>query len=262
MVALDTVDFENRVQEIEGQCPAQLVQSVLSSFREAVALSSLEIRRVDNSRRSLEKFRNFWTKLCAILRKLLAFDGGENHAFELCFQIRIHRLLGPGDVPTSNLDRVLMSLLSGLPAVPHAPARPVPGVEFPAMSRRLRRSMQKYGCAPENTIVRGSRIYKDRCACYRASSLRLLHELQTRAHCQVRSKVMLTIGAIVPGELCDTILEFALRAENIPADPGVSMPEERMGGTRKKGQFQNRIHPNYRCLALEVLWQEDKNRKL
>lgn len=206
-VALETIDFEDRVKEIEVQSPGELVQSVLCSLSEAVALLGLDINSPLLSYDRKKRY-SFWNKLYAIAKKIVSFEGGEVHAFELFFRIRIDSLLG--DARTTSLDRRLMNPLCGLPVVRDASARPVPDLDFAATSRTLRRSMRERGCVRRDLQHRNLLSIDDRCACYRANSLELLQELQTKAWSQIKAKVLLTVGTLVPKELCDAILEFAL----------------------------------------------------
>ena len=58
-------------------------------------------------------------------------------------------------------------------------------------------------------------------ACFHKSSLPLLEWLQKRAWSEVRVKIMLTIGTVLPTELAQRVFECAMEAEDLPIDPQV-----------------------------------------
>ena len=83
-------------------------------------------------------------------------------------------------------------------------------------TRRLWHSMESEGC--QNLT---SYDYDIDCQCVRRQNLRLLNAMQCYAHAQIRTRLLLTVATIIPYDLFDPILEFALIAESIPQDPTV-----------------------------------------
>lgn len=57
--------------------------------------------------------------------------------------------------------------------------------------------------------------------CFHRSSVDLLEWLQRKAWSEIRSKVMLTTGTLLPAELNERVFELALKSEDIPFDPSV-----------------------------------------
>ena len=58
-------------------------------------------------------------------------------------------------------------------------------------------------------------------SCFHSLSLPMLGWLQRKAWSEVRAKVLLTAGAVLPSELIERVFEYAIEAECIPTDPRV-----------------------------------------
>ena len=110
------------------------------------------------------------------------------------------------------------------------------------------RSMQKYGC---HDGPRHDNFYES-CRCLRQSNLRVLNALQGQAHAQIRTRLRLTIGKILPRELFDAIFEYALVVEGIPAEPTVLLsPSERSEGeTSVRSPWKKRNGSQFRAQSL------------
>lgn len=61
----------------------------------------------------------------------------------------------------------------------------------------------------------------DREDCYHLYNLNLLELLHKKAFGEVKSKVFLTIGTVLPTELTEQIFEFVMAAEEVPLEPRV-----------------------------------------
>ncbi|KAK3627576.1 hypothetical protein LTR56_019160 [Elasticomyces elasticus] len=78
-----------------------------------------------------------------------------------------------------------------------------------------------HGCSVDDGTCRPTG-YTDRSEkCLHINSAKLLDWLQKKAWGEIRSNVMRVVGHRLPVELADSIFEFALASESIPAIPGV-----------------------------------------
>lgn len=86
--------------------------------------------------------------------------------------------------------------------------------------------------------------------CRHTWSLASLQVLQMHAYAEVRAKVMLTIGTILPSELTELMVEAALVAEGMPLDPRVYVTHCGVPTVKKE----------YSCEAMDRLEQDADRR--
>lgn len=248
---MDYGNFYKTIDKMTVTDPAEMVQSLLFSVVEAAALAKVlgrQSNRLEFLNRSIDE------KLSHVVQKLLALEGSYRHAFELClspWMIAVQDAAEQGvqssfrDSEIRAMRHTFYMLLSGFVVNGQQLATyGIRDVDFAAASRRLWCSVQAYGCIKNNLDRRS--VFGSR-NCHRAASFKMLHDLQTRAWGQVRARVLLTIGILVPKEVCDEIFQFALAAEQIPHDPRVVMPNDRVGRTWRAGDRQSAVRPEYRC---------------
>lgn len=233
--------------------PAEMVESLLYSEVEAAALTKI-LGRQRHKRDSLD--RGIGVKLFNVLHQLLVLDGSYRHGFELCLSSWLIAVQDAAEqcgqsaflgCEIRTMGQTFAMFLRGFFVGGQQLATyGIWDVDFAEASRRLWRSMQAYGCATKRND-RSAFGLRD---CHRRASFEMLHTLQTRAWGQVRARVLLTIGTLVPKEVCDEIFLFALAAEQIPEDPRVLLPSLMPGRPWRAGDSQSSVRPEYRCSKL------------
>ena len=85
--------------------------------------------------------------------------------------------------------------------------------------------------------------------CFHRSSLAMLFWLQKRAWNEIRVKVMLTIGTILPAELTELVFEHAIQAEKLPMD--LVIKETTMAAHPKSRPImKTKVSSIYQCAGL------------
>ena len=190
------------------QCedPSRMVSAILCGFPEAK-------RHAKYPKRA--RYENFHLirKLIRIVNFLISHDdSGQRHAFELCFSIKTDnllddpagRMLSPyAQKSLADLDRILYDLLEGGPSdlLDLQDTQPLDheDLDMVAANRRL-------GSLPEPRQTT-------------ALTAKVKRVIQARAWSQIRTTTVLTIGTLLPRDVCEIVIDFALDAEDIPWDP-------------------------------------------
>lgn len=98
--------------------------------------------------------------------------------------------------------------------------------------------------------------------CFHNLTIVTLEWLFGRAWSEIRGKVMLTIGTILPAELTERVFEYAILAEEIPADPSITEkvvvdPSARKGDSERSSRVKmkprrsKKVRAPYWCAGLE-----------
>lgn len=179
-------------------------------------------------------------KLEVLAEKLIDTEGSRDAAFTLCFALRarMDKYILPlfnhegSTLELARLDILIIRLLHPghferccLPQVP--PQRPsdspptrIRSVDLAAAARQLRTCMPANAARCASVPARpGAYLDSSGGERFRRRTLRLLAELQKAAYGQLRANLYLTLGTLLPGDLCLLVFECVLAANEIPPDP-------------------------------------------
>ncbi|KAK5744385.1 hypothetical protein LTR17_002095 [Elasticomyces elasticus] len=125
---------------------------------------------------------------------------------------------------------------------------------FASAARTLLSSYQDkgHGCSLDGETSRAIGYRDDSEKCLHINSAKMLDWLQKKAWGEIRSNVMRVVGHRLPVELADSIFEFALESECIPAMPGVyeKFRPENSHSNKNRGlryRMESRLRNEYVC---------------
>ncbi|KAK5737813.1 hypothetical protein LTR17_006461 [Elasticomyces elasticus] len=109
-----------------------------------------------------------------------------------------------------------------------------------------------YGCSLGDVSSTSSDYWYNEEKCLHVHSAKLLDWLQKKAWGEIRSNVMRVVGGRLPVELADSIVDFALEGEQIPAIPGIfeNYRPENTDFNKERGlrhRIESRLRTDYVC---------------
>lgn len=221
-----------------------------------------------------------------VVERLLRKTDGLRLAYELCMSLKLegsdvlldewrdHVLSSQGALENRLLDECIARLANGRwvgSFVERGGAISGKELDPCAARRRLWTSIAAKGCRdtteesrvfwsgfPERRVsVRPEERSSLNCRCHRRMSLRLLYNLQVTVYNKVRCTVALTLGTLVPADICELLFESAMAAEECPLDPRVTVAGVNTTGFFEKNgceltgrpryHFQRAFCTEYRC---------------
>lgn len=230
-------------------------ETFVQDIRHSLQKPGLYRRVADQVRLPAHDSKHLPSMIRCFVEKLLMLEDGHRLAFELCFAIKLDSSMvkyepcgrmgldSSGFSRNEELENYIVRLQQGFwislwpgEALPDEQRLGQNEIEPAAARRRLWASMETKGCQALNgdslctyfdTQGEGYRVTLPlkNCWCHRRTSLWLLRELQRKAYGRIRSTVMLTLGQLVPADVCELLFEFAMAAEEIPLDPRVCEPD-------------------------------------
>lgn len=240
--------------------PGHLVALVQSSFA--------QIRAACHSK------SGFVAKFVPIVQHLLGVENGRAQALELCLALKLEGTLLPKRRDRGLLEMksdgngaldTLMLVALGVECESPPFDADVPfkqDVDIAALKRRLCESMDRLGC--QDLMEPGGHGWGfTDCLCQRRLCLEVQHYLQIAAYSQIRAKVYLTLGSLLPEELCFATFEYAMLAEEIPMEPRIPIADHKVSnGTFKRSRsFQYLFRDEYRCPKYRGLDRDGRTAK-
>ena len=259
-IALPDEEFGIILSTCKLNDAAEMVRSTIASLPHAIQETKFPLL--------LNNECHLVHKLCTIIGKVLTFPDGTKHAIDLCVHLLSTSVLyGCGDKRLNRteaeirsfqyvqeLNELLLVLLdfavlgkpqtlSGLPRV-H-------GFTATELCRRIQEGARAHGCGliPKVVDYPYEQIFAGDCTCLRRSSLKALQAVQKLAYGEVRSKIFLTIGTLLPADLCMLIFEHSMAVEYCPLDSRVHVGDRQKEPNiwiRSRAQ-QSMFRIEYRC---------------
>ncbi|KAK3683259.1 hypothetical protein LTR37_020402 [Vermiconidia calcicola] len=114
--------------------------------------------------------------------------------------------------------------------------------DFASAARTLKAAYRSSHCPPEDQNDK----------CFHWNSVTLLGWLQQKAWSSIRSNVFQCVAGRLPAELAETVFDYTLKAESIPANPAT-----RKGNSHAARVYYGPVKRRYLCRAMKVSESSD-----